>query len=160
MLKRNYLLAIIFPIMFSSSEDPAIIKATDLMKRITNKSDTTYIINFWATWCGPCVKELPEFEKLNENYKGKKVKVLLVSMDFKQDYEKKLVKFIKRKKIRSEVVLLDETRPNEFIDKVNPRWQGSIPATMIVNNADKYNQFFERTLTYEFLEQKVKAFER
>src|SRR5471030_2436347 len=98
MLKRNYLLAIIFPMIISISEKPAVIKADDLMKRIANKSDTTYVINFWATWCAPCVKELPAFEKLNENYKDKKVKVLLVSMDFKQDYEKKLIPFVRKKK--------------------------------------------------------------
>lgn len=136
---------------------PAIVRSDELVKRYTNKSDTTYVINFWATWCGPCVKELPYFEKLNEVYAGKKVKVILVSLDFVADYDSKLVRFVKRKKIRSEVLLLNESKPNEFIDKIDPRWQGSIPATLIVNNTMNYKAFFEQELTYEFLENKVKA---
>ncbi len=156
---RIYFFILLFSFLFLSFIPlaPPIIKADDLMKRITNKNDTTYIINFWATWCSPCVKELPAFEKLNENYKDKKVKVLLVSMDFIADYEKKLVRFVEKKKLKSEVFLLNETKPNEFIDKINPKWNGSIPATMIVNNKEKYNEFFEKELTYEFLETKVKS---
>ena len=136
---------------------PVVLKAEDLVKRYTNKSDTTYVVNFWATWCAPCVKELPYFEKLNQFYLNKKVKVILVSIDFVADYDSKLVRFVKRKDIKSEVVLLNETKPNEFIDKINPQWQGSVPATMIVNNAMNYKAFFEQEVTYEFLEGKVKA---
>jgi len=136
---------------------PAIVKAEDLVRRYTNNSDTTYVINFWATWCGPCVKELPYFEKLNIDYKDKKVKVILVSLDFVADYDSKLVRFMKRKKIELEVMLLNETKPNEFIDKINSKWNGSIPATMIINNAMKYKAFFEQEVSYEFLEGKVKA---
>lgn len=141
---------------FSMIEKPGSVKADELMKRITNSSDTIYVINFWATWCAPCVKELPYFEKLNERYASEKVKVLLVSMDFLKDYRNKLVPFVKKKKLKSEVLLLNETKPNEFIDKINPKWSGSIPATMIVNGTKKYNEFFEKELTYEFLEGKVK----
>ena len=138
-------------------DKPRLIKADELMARIRNSSDTTYVINFWATWCSPCVKELPDFEKLNENYKDKKVKVLLVSIDFASDYESKLLPFVEKKKLRSEVMLLDESKPNDFIDKINRRWSRSIPATMIVNGQEKYSDFFEREITYEFLETKVNA---
>lgn len=136
---------------------PAVVKADELVKRYTNTSDTIYVINFWATWCAPCVKELPYFEQLNANYKNKKVKVILVSLDFLSDYDSKLIRFVKRKKIQSEVMLLNESKPNEFINKINPKWNGSIPATMIINNSMKYNVFFEQEVSYEFLEGKVKA---
>lgn len=157
MFKLYLLLFLGFSSFCLLDRKPQIVKAEELVKRFTNKSDTTYVINFWATWCAPCVKELPYFEKLNLNYKDKKVKVILVSLDFLADYDSKFTRFIDRKKILSEVMLLNETKPNEFIDKINPKWNGSIPATMIVNNAMKYNAFFEQEITYEFLEGKVKA---
>jgi thiol-disulfide isomerase/thioredoxin len=159
MLKRNYFFMVLFPMAFSLSgpPKPAVVKAEDLVRRYTNSNDTTYVINFWATWCDPCVKELPDFEKLNENYKNKKVKVILVSIDFLADYDSRLIPFLKKKEMKSEIMLLNETKPNDFINKINPKWQGSIPSTMIINNEQKYSQFFESPLTYEFLETKMKA---
>ena len=153
----GYLLVFAIPLVLSFSVPPPIVKADELVKRFTSKNDTTYIINFWATWCGPCVKELPYFEKLNETYLNEKVKIILVSLDFVADYDSKLVRFVKRKKLKSEVLLLNETKPNEFIDKIDKRWNGSIPATMIVNNAMGYKAFFEQEVSYEFLDGKVKA---
>ena len=64
---------------------------------INIKDDKVHVVNFWATWCAPCVKELPYFEDINENYKGKGVDVLLVSLDFPKNYDSKLKPFIKFK---------------------------------------------------------------
>lgn len=131
------------------------IKITELEKRIKNNSDTTYIVNFWATWCAPCVKELPDFEKINAEYKNSKVIVLLVSLDFKEDLINKVIPFVKNKEIKSEVVLLDETNANYFIPKISNEWTGAIPATLIINNSKQVNRFFEKKLTYEFLKSEV-----
>ena len=80
------------------AQKTAVYKIDDLTKRIYNSSDTTYIVNFWATWCKPCVAELPEFEKLHTESKDKKIKVLLVSMDFKEELDKKLKTFLEKNK--------------------------------------------------------------
>ncbi len=137
------------------AQNVSVIKITDLEKRIINNSDTTYIINFWATWCAPCVKELPAFDSINTDYKSKKVKVFLISMDFKEELESKLLSFIKRKNIKSEVMLLDETNGNYFIPKISDQWSGAIPATLIVNNKSKTKHFFEKKLSYEFLKKEI-----
>ncbi len=128
-----------------------IIKIGDLEKRIKNDSDTTYIVNFWATWCAPCVKELPDFDSISKVYATKKVKVLLVSMDFKEDLKSKVLPFIINKHIYSEVLLLDELNGNYFIPKISDAWSGALPATLIINRTKKLNHFFEKKLTYEFL---------
>ncbi len=157
------LIAIIFlfvsTIIFGYSQNVAIIKITDLEKRIKNNSDTTYIINFWATWCAPCVKELPDFDSINTVYKNKKIKVILVSMDFKEDLKTKLLPFIKTKKLKSEVLLLDELNGNYFIPKVSEQWSGAIPATLIINNQKQINHFFEKKVTYEFLKSEIESIE-
>lgn len=137
------------------SQNVSVIKITDLEKRIRNNSDTTYIVNFWATWCVPCVKELPDFDSINTTYINKKVKVILVSLDFKEDLKIKLLPFISTKKIRSEVVLLDELNANYFIPKISDEWSGAIPATLIINNQKKINRFFEKKLNYEFLKTEI-----
>lgn len=69
-------------------------------------NDTTYIISFWATWCKPCIKELPYFDSLQTKYAGKKIKVLLVSLDFKKNYEKMLLPYVEKHNVKTQVVLL------------------------------------------------------
>ncbi len=125
-------------------------------KFLNKKDDKVYVINFWATWCGPCVKELPYFENLNEEYKNKNVEVILVSLDFSHLYDKKLKPFIKEKKISSRVIVLDDVDMNTWIPKVDESWSGSIPATIIYKNDKK--QFYEQSFTYEELEKEVKQF--
>ncbi|MDC8004429.1 TlpA disulfide reductase family protein [Aureisphaera galaxeae] len=117
------------------------------------ESDSTYVINFWATWCKPCVKELPAFEQLRENHAANKVKVVLVSLDFPEHVEKAVIPFIEKKGLESEVVLLDDPDANTWIPKVNPKWSGAIPATIILNK--EKSKFYEQSFTYEELEKEV-----
>lgn len=106
-------------------------KATDVNKWATS-GDTIYVYNFWATWCAPCVEELPEFDVLRERYMSKPVKIVMVSLDFKESYPAKLAMFMQRRRMQQEVVWLNETNPNLYIPKIEDSWQGSIPATLIV----------------------------
>ncbi len=101
------------------------------------KSDTTYVVNFWATWCKPCVAELPYFEELHEAYKNEKVKVVLVSLDFPKQIKSKLVPFIEEHKLQSDVVALLDGRYTEWVEKVDKSWDGSIPITIIYNNENR-----------------------
>ena len=119
-------------------------------------NDTTYVINFWATWCVPCVEELPSFEKLNKEYKGKKVKVILVSLDMSKQIESRLIPFIQKKKIQSKVVLLNDPDANAWIEKVGKSWSGAIPATIIYKKQNR--KFYERSFTFEELQKEVNQF--
>ncbi len=122
--------------------------ADDIVHRASSK-DTLYIINFWATWCAPCVQELPEFNALKEHYAQAPVKVLLVSLDFKEDHTFKLENFVSRKHITPEVVWLSDTNPNVFIPKIDNSWEGSIPATVIVHPGKQFKKFIEGSITAE-----------
>jgi thiol-disulfide isomerase/thioredoxin len=121
-----------------------------------NKSDTVYVINFWATWCKPCVEELPNFEKLTATYGTKNLKVILVSCDFKKQIESRLIPFIKQKNITSKVVFMNESNPDNWIEKVDKRFSGAIPATLIMNGSKGFSYFTEGEMTYEELEKIVK----
>ncbi|MGY5354539.1 TlpA disulfide reductase family protein [Wenyingzhuangia sp. IMCC45467] len=123
---------------------------------LQKKDNKIYVVNFWATWCAPCVKELPYFEKLGKIYKNKNVEVLLVSLDFPNQYDTKLKPFIKNQKLQSKVIALDDVDMNTWIPKVNKNWSGALPATIIYKN-DK-SVFFEQSFTYEALETEVKQF--
>ncbi|WP_242204819.1 TlpA family protein disulfide reductase [Aestuariivivens insulae] len=129
----------------------------DEFEKFLNKKDgKVHVINFWATWCAPCIKELPYFEELNKKYKDKNVEVLLVSLDFPHLYESKLKPFIINKKIKSKVIALDDPDMNSWIPKVGTAWSGSIPATVIYKNNDK--KFYEGSFTFSELETELKQF--
>ncbi|QWX85004.1 redoxin domain-containing protein [Cellulophaga sp. HaHaR_3_176] len=112
-----------------------ILNFSSLEPLLHTKSDKIYIVNFWAMWCAPCIKELPVFQEYEKN--NPNVEVLLVSLDFPEDVDTKLKPFLKKKGITSNVVLLDDPDANSWIDKVNPKWSGAIPFTIIFNNENR-----------------------
>lgn len=127
---------------FSSAQSVKSVKFDELNQIIRSaEGSAVKVVNFWATWCKPCIEELPYFEKLQETYGGKDVQVLLVSLDFSAD---KASAYKDKKNIQSEVVFLDETDHNRWIDKISPQWSGAIPATLIVDTRTGKEQFFER----------------
>lgn len=120
------------------------------------ENDTTYVVNFWATWCKPCVEELPYFEALYEKYKDKKVRLILVSLDFEDKIKSKLIPFIIQNKLKGEVIVLRQKGMNNWIDKIDPSWSGALPATIIYKK-DK-RAFFEQSFEYKELEEKLQEF--
>ena len=117
-------------------------KYDELEKALFKENDTLYVVNFWATWCAPCVKELPYFEAFSKENSNQKVKVILVSLDFEKQKETKLIPFIKKKKLTSDVVLLLEKDYNNWLPKVDKNWSGSIPATLLIKGNKR--QFIEQ----------------
>lgn len=127
----------------------------DFAKNVLVEDENVYVINFWATWCAPCIKELPYFEKLNAE--NKNVKVILVSLDSKKDLDKKLIPFIEKRKLKSKVLLLADKDYNTWLSKVDADWSGAIPATLLLNGEKK--QFAERDFeNFDELKQYVNSF--
>ena len=137
-----------------SAQKVEIIKFTDLDK-LMQKDDGIYVINFWASWCAPCVVEMPYFETLANDFRLNNVKVVFISLDFKRDLEN-VKRFVEDKKINSQVYLLDEPDYDSWIDKVSIKWSGSIPATLISQGSRK--EFYEQSFDYQTLTEKIKHF--
>ena len=117
------------------------------------QNDTTYVINFWAMWCKPCVEELPEFENIRKAYSDKKVKVLLISLDFGSNVDKRLVKFLEKKQIGAETIILDDPDANSWINKVSSDWDGALPATIVYKQEKR--KYFGRKVTYSELAETI-----
>jgi thiol-disulfide isomerase/thioredoxin len=105
-------------------------------KTLLQQNDTLYVVNFWATWCKPCVGEMPYFEEAAKKFADQKVKVVFVSLNYPRELAT-VDKFVNQKKIESECYLLDAGNPNIWIDKIEPEWGGSIPATVMYKNGKK-----------------------
>lgn len=133
-----------------------LIKIGDIQKMVEGKSDKIQVLNFWATWCAPCIKELPLFEEMNINRSD--VEVSLVSIDLDLDPNPdKVHRFVARKKLKSNVYILDERDPNSWINKIDESWSGAIPATLVVNLANGKRRFIERELKEGDLEEIIES---
>lgn len=130
-------------------------KVTDLQNYIA-KSDSVLVINFWATFCKPCNEEIPYFETTVNKYKYKKVKLLLVSLDIKDEYPNEIKTFAKKNKYSSQIVWLNETNADYFCPAVDKAWTGGIPSTLIINTKTGYRKFFEEQMNPEELERELK----
>lgn len=155
MIRKIFLAAIIFTAAhLSKAQKAEMIKLEALQNEIATTGDQILVYNFWATWCAPCVKELPLFEKLTQN--NKEVKVTLVSMDIDLDPNpEKVYKFIERKKIQTRVIILDAVDPNSWISKIDKNWSGALPATLVINAKTGERRFVNSALKEGDLEKLI-----
>jgi len=153
----NYLSAVallVIGVGSSCAQTAEIKKLAELQKEIASRSDKILVFNFWATWCAPCIAELPEFEKVNKSDSA--VKITLVSMDIDLNPDPQNVyKFINRKKLESRVIILDAINPNEWIDTIDKNWSGALPATLIINTRTGVRRFVNQALKEGELEKLI-----
>ena len=154
-MKYIFTLCIVFT-FFCAKAQVKFISLSDLESRFAKGSDTTYVVNFWATWCGPCIAELPAFEQINKENTNKPVKVLLVSLDFKSKLNTAVIPFVVKNNIKSEVFIINEPDQQTFIEKVDQNWSGAIPATLFVNTKKNIRSFYEKEFTFEELSKTFK----
>lgn len=129
----------------------------DGLEPLLHKEDgKTYIINFWATWCKPCIEEMPYFERIHAEQKDNGVEVILVNLDMPNMWKTRLEPFVEKKDIKSQIVILDDPKQNDWIPKVAEEWGGGIPATLIYNKEKR--SFYERGFTYEELNEELNKF--
>ncbi|CAN5404405.1 hypothetical protein BH11BAC2_BH11BAC2_24510 [soil metagenome] len=134
------------------AQQASIIKLAELTEIINRNTDTVYVLNFWATWCKPCVAELPGFISVASDLQNSKLKFYFISLDFKREFESRLIPFLEKQSLPGPVYLLDEPDYNSWINLIEPTWQGSIPATLIISkNVDNHHQFIEGEITPEDL---------
>jgi thiol-disulfide isomerase/thioredoxin len=122
---------------------------------VSDPDSIIYVVNFWATWCKPCIEEMPYFNRLLEETKNLPVKIYLVSCDMRKVYDLKLGSFTEQKGIKPEVVWMSEQNANNWIDFVDPEWSGALPATIITLPNKYFKWFKEGETTYTELNEKV-----
>lgn len=143
-------------VLVTYSQNIAKWKIEDVVKSFSAKNDTVYVVNFWATFCKPCIEEIPDFIRIVEKYKSQKVKLLLVSLDLPSYYPARIASFIKKNNYNTNHVWLNETNADHFCPAIDEKWSGAIPSTIIVNNSNGYRKFVEDQMSAAEFEKALK----
>jgi thiol-disulfide isomerase/thioredoxin len=154
-MRSIFILLILFWLSPASGQAIQKVKITDL-ERVITYSDHPMIVNFWATFCVPCVKEIPYFQSTVDGYKAQQVELVLVSLDLPDYYPARITSFAKSHAFLSRILWLDETNADYFCPKVDPRWTGGIPCSLFINNKTHYRRFFDRQLTEPQVDLEIK----
>lgn len=123
-----------------ASAAPIAVKPADaptIHKAIAAHKGHVVVVNFWATWCGPCVAEFPDLVKISNEYRGKGVVVMAVSADRKSDIATKVLPFLRSHHANFQAYLQQSSDPEVFINAFDPKWQGDLPRTLIYNKQGK-----------------------
>ena len=156
-LVRNFIFFLLFAAatLLAKSQNISSWKINDVVHYI-DKSDSVLVISFWATFCKPCIEEIPYLENISQKYKDQKVKVLLVSLDLPGFFPGKIESFVAKNKYISQVVWLNESNADYFCPKIDKSWSGAIPSTVIINRKKGYKKFFEEQMKPDQFEHELR----
>ena len=158
-MNRIIFLSLVLTVSFSLSVQSQSIpswKITNLQKYI-NKTDSILVVNFWATFCKPCIKELPFIQSISEKLKDKGVSILLVSLDLPEDYPVAINNFAKAGRYTAPIVWLNETNADYFCPKIDQAWSGAIPSTLFINRKKGYRKLVQEQMDKDRFERELNA---
>lgn len=103
---------------------------------LKNNTDKVRLINIWATWCGPCVSEFPEFVIINRMYNARDFELITISAD-EPSKKEKVHDFLKKKQAANKNYIFTGDNKYKLIEAVDPKWQGALPYTVLVEPGGK-----------------------
>lgn len=153
------IIALLFFTLTLQSQEVKTITSTDEYKELLdNSKGKVVLVNFWATWCPPCVKEFPELVKLYNDYKSKDFVLLFISLDDKSEYDSKLLPFLKKQGVDFTSYFGNFSNPETIMNYVDKSWQGEIPFTGIYNKEGILSKTMMGNKTYEQFETEIKKY--
>ena len=137
---------------------PKELSPENVSQYLAKNNDTLYVTNFFATWCGPCMREIPSFKSKMEELKGKPVKFTFINLDDKADWAGAVKNFATENKLGKNVILLDGQKLDQnFFSSNFKQWDGgSIPFTFM-RKGDKTDEYLGM-MTEDVLNSKIDSF--
>jgi peroxiredoxin len=114
--------------------EPVKLEAIDeegVARLVQNDTKKLLVVNVWATWCGPCVAELPEFVTMNRMYRGRPFRLVTLSMDAPEKKEEAL-KVLRDKHVSCTNYLAEFKDRDKFADRLDKKWEGPLPYTLVI----------------------------
>lgn len=136
-----------------------VVTPTQLRQLLQRQGDTLVVVNLWATWCTPCLAELPLFDSLARRYVHLPVRVWLVNVDSRARRQQ-VLRFLARRRFQAHSLLLSYGRGDRWMDTVHPEWSGTLPATLFWRVTDSLSSLVEGEWTAAALEEHVQQYLR
>lgn len=155
-MKKLLVCAVVIMFAFFSNGQSIKKVSVDELKTFIDTSKKALVINFWATWCKPCVEELPYLVAQTKAFANKNVELVLVSLDFEENYPNDIKTFLRKRNYEATNFWLNETDASEFCPKIDKKWEGTIPVTLMIDNSKNFRKFFGYALSPKELENALK----
>jgi thiol-disulfide isomerase/thioredoxin len=155
-MRKVILIVALFCFSNCHAQEITKVKIADLQKIIT-ESKTPLLVNFWATWCRPCIEEIPYFQEEAKNFINDSFQLILISVDFREEFPNGIQSLAEKRNFNAPIFWLDETNADYFCPKIDAKWSGAVPASLFINNKTGYRKFFEEQLTREKLQNEIKS---
>jgi thiol-disulfide isomerase/thioredoxin len=142
-----------------SDSGPVVVPASaaEVRRMIETSGARALVLNAWASWCGPCRQEMPDLVRLRDAYRDRGVRVVLLSFDLESSVADAR-RFLAGHGVTDTTLIRGDTENDqEFLQNLDPRWSGALPATWVFDGAGHARSFWEGRATYPRLEQAVLA---
>ncbi len=132
-------------------ENPVVerLNTAGLERLLDQRNGKALFLNVWATWCLPCKEEFPDLVRLAEAYKNRPIEFVGLSADYPEDVDDKIKPFLQQMRVNFKVYVQDFSDPETLINRLNPTWNGAIPATFLYDSSGKQRAFLVGRQTYE-----------
>ena len=159
---KKAVLAFIFLLILSNISLPQDVRKVSSLNQIDSLKSSydgnVILVNFWASWCKPCVEEFPDLLKLRNDFSGKGLKIVFISLDFPEDINTKLIPFLKKNNVDFTTFQCNFKNTEDLMDYFDKKWDGAIPATFIFDRKGVLRSKIVGSKSYDFYQGEISKF--
>ena len=146
---------LLWGVLPAQAQDFQLKKATheQIKQAISENEASVKVVNFWATWCGPCRKEFPQLVRFGEDFADQGVDVVFVSMDL-PEREPAVLRYLQEQNAQG-VSYLKSGGSRAFVNAFSKKWKGGLPATFVYGPDGKQRAFWRGAVTYKKVRDRV-----